>query len=162
MWSNMLLAFVLGLLPISEIRGGVLYVFASSKSPIELLVGLLLSLSGNLLVPFLAYGVLDLLDHAFRSKHTPLVIKKAYLLALDYGRRRAGSVSGKGYLALALFVSVPLPVTGAWTGTLVAYVLGLDRRKSTIAIELGVLIAATIVTLVVALGVEVLRRVFLL
>jgi uncharacterized membrane protein len=162
LWSNMLLAFILGLLPISEIRGGVLYVFASSKSPIELLVGLLLSLSGNLLVPFLAYGALDLLDHAFRSKHTPLVIKKAYLLALDYGRRRAGSVSGKGYLALALFVSVPLPVTGAWTGTLVAYVLGLDRRKSTIAIELGVLIAATIVTLVVALGLEVLRRVFLL
>lgn len=162
MWSNMLLAFILGLLPISEIRGGVLYVFASSKSPIELLVGLLLSLSGNLLVPFLAYRVLDLLDHAFRSKHTPLVIKKAYLLVLDYGRRRAGSVSGKGYLALALFVGVPLPVTGAWTGTLVAYVLGLDRRKSTIAIELGVLIAATIVTLVIALGLEVLRRVFLL
>ena len=50
-----------------------------------------------------------------------------------------------GYLALTLFVAVPVPGTGAWTGTLVAWVLGLDRWKSIGAISLGVVIAGLII-----------------
>jgi uncharacterized membrane protein len=48
-------------------------------------------------------------------------------------------------LALTLFVAVPLPVTGAWSGCLVAWTLGLDRKKSILAISLGVVIAGLIV-----------------
>lgn len=162
MSTNVLLAFMLGALPISEIRGGALYVFATSSDTFTASIGLLASLTGNLLVPFMAYGVLDLLDAAFRSKYTPSIVKRAYLMILEHGRRRARNVKSGGYIALALFVGIPLPVTGAWTGTLVAYVLGLSRKKSIVAIELGVLLATVVVTLTFLLGLEILRRIFLL
>jgi len=52
-----------------------------------------------------------------------------------------------GFLALVLFVSIPLPGTGAWTGCLISWSLGLDRKKSIIVISLGVLIAGIIILL---------------
>jgi uncharacterized membrane protein len=57
-----------------------------------------------------------------------------------------------GWLGRALFVAVPLPITGAWTGTLGAWVLGLSKRKTLAAVILGVIIAGAIVTTVVILG----------
>jgi uncharacterized membrane protein len=53
-----------------------------------------------------------------------------------------------GFLALALFVAIPLPMTGAWTGALIAWLLGLKRWKSFIAIAFGVIIAGILVTLI--------------
>jgi uncharacterized membrane protein len=57
-----------------------------------------------------------------------------------------------GTLGVALFVTVPLPVTGAWTGTLGAWMLGLPRRKTLPAVILGVAAAGGIVTVVTLLG----------
>jgi uncharacterized membrane protein len=57
-----------------------------------------------------------------------------------------------GPLGIALFVAVPLPVTGAWTGTLGAWVLGLSKRRTLPAVILGVLIAGAVVTAVMLLG----------
>ena len=51
------------------------------------------------------------------------------------------------FIALVLFVAVPLPGTGAWSGSLVSWVLGLDRGKSILAIALGVLIAGLLIFL---------------
>ncbi|GAB6392534.1 MAG: small multidrug export protein [Treponematales bacterium] len=59
-----------------------------------------------------------------------------------------------GWFGLALFVAVPLPVTGAWTGTLGAWVLGLGRRRTLAAVFLGVLISGAVVTAVTVLGVK--------
>ena len=57
--------------------------------------------------------------------------------------------AGKGiYVALLLFVGIPLPGTGAWTGTLAASILDLDFKKSTLAVVLGVLLAGIIMTVV--------------
>lgn len=50
-----------------------------------------------------------------------------------------------GFFALFLFVAIPLPLTGAYTGTFLSWVLGLDRRKSIISITLGVLVAGLII-----------------
>jgi len=63
-------------------------------------------------------------------------------------RKLNGRVEKYGYWALTLFVAIPLPVTGAWTGTLAAFVFGLPKKASFIAIFIGVCISATIVTLV--------------
>ena len=52
-----------------------------------------------------------------------------------------------GFLALVLFVAVPLPGTGAWTGCLASWLLGLERKKSILAIACGVLIAGIYVLL---------------
>ena len=59
-----------------------------------------------------------------------------------------------GWLAVAVFVAVPLPVTGAWTGTLGAWVLGLRRGRTLLAVILGVICAGIIVTAVTALGIQ--------
>jgi uncharacterized membrane protein len=59
-----------------------------------------------------------------------------------------------GWLGVALFVAIPLPLTGAWTGTLGAWVLGLSRRKTMLAVVLGVVTAGVIVTIVVLLGIK--------
>ncbi|MDR1108695.1 MAG: small multi-drug export protein [Spirochaetaceae bacterium] len=63
-----------------------------------------------------------------------------------------GGVEKWGWLGVALFVAVPLPATGAWTGTLGAWVLGLGKRRTLAAVSLGVFIAGAIVTAVVLLG----------
>ncbi|MDR3170225.1 MAG: small multi-drug export protein [Treponema sp.] len=59
-----------------------------------------------------------------------------------------------GWLGIAIFVAIPLPVTGAWTGTLGAWVLGIDKRKTMVAILLGVITAGAIVTVVTVLGIK--------
>ncbi len=62
-----------------------------------------------------------------------------------------------GYLALAIFVGIPLPITGAWTGTLIAWLLDLNRKKSFIAIASGVIIAGVLVTLATLGGLGIFR-----
>jgi uncharacterized membrane protein len=62
-----------------------------------------------------------------------------------------------GWFGIALFVAVPLPMTGAWTGTLGAWVLGLSKRKTMLAVIIGVFIAGAIVTAVMVAGIQGLR-----
>jgi uncharacterized membrane protein len=59
-----------------------------------------------------------------------------------------------GWLGVAAFVAIPLPITGAWTGTLGAWVLGLDKKRTLAAVILGVITAGAVVSLVVMLGVQ--------
>jgi uncharacterized membrane protein len=66
---------------------------------------------------------------------------------------RAG-VEKWGWLGVALFIAVPLPLTGAWTGTLGAWILNVSRRKTLAAVVLGVAIAGAIVTALTVAGIE--------
>ncbi|MDR1786836.1 MAG: small multi-drug export protein [Treponema sp.] len=72
-------------------------------------------------------------------------------------RKLESRIDRWGWFGLALFVAVPLPVTGAWTGTLGAWVLGMRRGRALLAVLLGVLLAGIIVTAVTVLGLEALR-----
>jgi uncharacterized membrane protein len=62
-----------------------------------------------------------------------------------------------GWLGIAVFVAIPLPITGAWTGTIGAWVLGVSKKRTMIAVTLGVIIAGVIVTAVVIIGIEALN-----
>jgi uncharacterized membrane protein len=68
-----------------------------------------------------------------------------------------GGVEKWGWLGVAVFVAVPLPVTGAWTGTLGAWVLGLGKGRTMAAVTLGVIAAGAVVTAVVLLGIQALQ-----
>ncbi|MDR2070843.1 MAG: small multi-drug export protein [Treponema sp.] len=59
-----------------------------------------------------------------------------------------------GWLGVGLFIALPLPVTGVWTGTLGAWVLGLSKRRTLLAASLGVMVSGAIVTAVVVLGIK--------
>ncbi|WP_461257827.1 COG2426 family protein [Treponema sp. R80B11-R83G3] len=59
-----------------------------------------------------------------------------------------------GWLGIAIFVAIPLPITGAWTGTLGAWILGVSKKRTMAAVILGVVIAGAIVTAIVVFGIE--------
>lgn len=73
---------------------------------------------------------------------------------LDRARKKAASVGNANSraVALALFVGVPLPGTGAWTGSLIAFVLGMPFGQSFAALAAGVVMAACIMTVLCAMG----------
>ena len=66
----------------------------------------------------------------------------------------SAAVEKWGWLGIAVFVAIPLPFTGAWTGTLGAWILGVSKRRTMAAVILGVIVSGVIVTAVVVFGIE--------
>lgn len=135
-----LIVFVLSALPVLELRAGV---------PAGFLLGLpahntlLLAVVGNLL-PIIP--LLFLLRLSWVQSVSGRLLVRARALAQNVGNAQSRALS------LALFVGVPLPGTGAWTGALVSFVLGMPFSEAVGAISLGVFMAATIMTALCALG----------
>jgi len=153
----------LSLAPVSEVRGSIPYVaIVSNGDSYSMLYGSLIAIVANMMVPLIAFPLLDLLDALIARPWIPVFVKRLYRYLRSLGERRALKVKKGSYIALAVFVAVPLPVTGAWTGSLVAYVLGLDRRRSILAIDAGVLAASIIVLSATLIGAELLKRLFML
>lgn len=133
--------FLISLLPVIELRGSI---------PIGYYQGLpwytnmITSIIGNLLpVPFILLFVVKVFE--FMKKRNIMVgfIEKIEKRAMS----RSDSIANKEFIGLMLFVAIPLPGTGAWTGALIAALLQFNRKKSFMYICIGVLIAASLVTL---------------
>ena len=126
-------------MPLSELRGGIPLALYLGFSPLE---SYILAVLGNLIpVPF----ILLLLDKIKNIKIK--FISKIYLATTTRIEKRRSIIEKYGYVGLMLFVAVPLPITGAWTGSLLAFLLGLNKLKSFLAISVGVSLAGVIVTL---------------
>ncbi|HUX12722.1 MAG TPA: small multi-drug export protein [Spirochaetia bacterium] len=143
-WSGLL-----ALLPISELRGAIPYALANG---IPVVVSFLYCTALNALVAPIVYLFLSTI-------HRLLYRIAGYRRLFDRIIERARSkmqekVERYGYVGVMLFVAIPLPVTGAYTGTLGAWILGLDRRKTFLAVAAGVCIAGVIVTTVSVLGIK--------
>ncbi|MEJ5188112.1 MAG: small multi-drug export protein [Breznakiellaceae bacterium] len=138
---------LLAILPISELRGAIPYAIAQGMSwPLAYLYSVTL----NALVAPLCWLFLATL-HRLLS-HLPWY-ERFFNRIIERARIKIHPHIEKwGWLGIAAFVAVPLPVTGAWTGTLGAWVLGLDRKKTLLSVTIGVAIAGIIVTAVVLLG----------
>lgn len=139
-----LIVFIISILPILELRGGLIAASLLNVSP---LTGYIVSIIGNTLpVPFILLFINKILDWMGKSK-----IKRMNKLSkwLDKkARKHKDSIEKYGYLGLTLFVGVPLPGTGAWTGCLAASVLNMDKKKSFISIMLGIIMASIIMMLI--------------
>jgi len=138
---------ILSILPISELRGGLplAVVYANQHSiPIALIFPLIVM--ANILAIFLAFFFLDRFHHLFLKIK---IYKKFFDKYVERLQKKVDKFekkySARGFLALTLFVAVPLPATGAWSGVLIAWLLDLDRKKSILSISLGVLIAGVLV-----------------
>lgn len=142
--NKVLISFLLSTLPISEIRGGLIYAIPM-KVPV--LAAFIVCLTGNLIIIPLVFLFFDFFHNGFYSKIG--LYRKVFDRITIKIRKKVKDIENKvgvyGYLGLTLFVAVPLPVTGAWTALFASWFLNLDRRKSSIAIALGVLIAGIIV-----------------
>jgi len=137
------------LLPISELRGAIPYGMAQ-ELPLLFLVPFCIVL--NALVGPLLYAFLSTVHRLL--EHVTWYQKVFEKLVARARKRVHAKVEKYGYFGLALFVAIPLPITGAYTGTLGAWVLGLDPKKTYLSVFLGVCISACIVTLVSFLGIE--------
>lgn len=135
----------MSVLPVSELRGGILYAVLSGINPVT---AFLVCTTANMLIIFFIFLFLDFLHDRFMSF---FLYRKIFGFWLKKTQKKVDKIEEKipkyGYFALSLFVAVPLPVTGAWTGCIIAWLLGLDRKKSILAVALGVLIAGIIVLL---------------
>ncbi len=127
-------------LPVSELRGAIpvsicIYKFSITKT-------LVLTLTGNLsfVIPFLWF--LNNL-HIYFMKY--YYYNKFFTWWFNKVKPKTKNIEKYEYIGLALFVAIPLPATGAWSGCVASYLLGLDFWKSVVAIIVGVLIAAIIV-----------------
>ena|SRR3989344_1463714 len=146
---RLLYAIVLSILPISELRGGLpLAMLYAKDNDIPIILVFLLIVSVNIFIIFFIFLFLDKFHGAFMNFK---IYRKIFEKNLQRVQNKADSFEKKyknyGFVALALFVGVPLPGTGVWTGCLISWFLGLDRKKSILSIALGALIAGVLVLL---------------
>ena len=141
-----LLVFVISLMPILELRGGLLAAALLGLDPIP---SYIISIIRNILpIPFILLLINKILEWMRKSKHFSGIAnwldKKV--------EKNKGQIEKYGYLGIVIFVGIPLPGTGAWTGSLIASVLEMDRKKTFIAVLLGVIIAS-IIMMILSFGV---------
>lgn len=145
-----LIVLLISMVPLIELRGAIPYAVAFGMPTVP---SFIIAIIGNMIpVPFIFLFARRILEWGKDKK----VIGKFFTWCLEKGERggeKLKTKAGKGlYIALLLFVGIPLPGTGAWTGTLAASLLNLDFKKSTLAAIGGVLLAGTIM-LLASLGV---------
>jgi uncharacterized membrane protein len=141
-----IITFFISMVPLIELRGGVPF---GTGMDLPWHWCLIVCMIGNMIpVPLIFFFARKLLQWGSKKK----VVGKFCSFCLQKGERGGKKLqekAGRGiYVALLLFVGIPLPGTGAWTGTLAASILDLDFKKSTLAVVLGVLLAGIIMTLV--------------
>ncbi|MBP5333144.1 MAG: small multi-drug export protein [Bacteroidales bacterium] len=145
-----LIVFLISMVPLIEIRGAIPYAVGFE---LPLVPSIIVAVLGNMLpVPFIFLFARRVLEWGKDKKY----IGRFFTWCLEKGHKggeKLQAKAGKGlYIALLLFVGIPLPGTGAWTGTLAASLLDMDFKKSVVYIMAGVLLAGAIM-LAASLGV---------
>lgn len=140
---SLLKVFIISMIPVLELRAAIPLGITTFQLPVWETV--LAAIIGNLVpVPFLIiFGDKVLKYFAKFDK-----FGKPFRFIIEHGEKKAKKVVGALFIGLFLFVAVPLPGTGAWTGALVAITLRLKLKEAFPAIALGVLCAALIMTFV--------------
>ena len=144
MFKKYLIVFLIAMVPLIEIRGAMPYAVGFG---LPLVPSIIVAVIGNMLpVPIIYLFARRVLvwgkDKKFIGKFFTWCYEKG-----EKGGKKLTAKAGRGvFVALLLFVGIPLPGTGAWTGTLAASFLDFGFKKSTVAVLLGVLLAGIIMT----------------
>ncbi len=146
MFHEVLLTFLISMVPVLELRAAIPAGVAAGLSPVA---ATLISMAGNMVpVPFIILLIRWVFQWLKKNQTLRIWIEK-----LERRAHLKGNVVRKyGPLGLMILVAIPLPGTGAWTGALVAAVLDMSLRRALPAILLGVIIAG-IITAAVTCGV---------
>ena len=146
MLGKYLLAFLISMVPLIELRGGVPIALGMGLPYFE---SLIVCVIGNMLpVPFIYFFARKVLVWGADKKY----IGKFFRFCLEKGEKggqKLCAAAGRGglFVALMLFVGIPIPGTGAWTGTLAASFLNMGIKSTALAVSLGVVIAGIIMAL---------------
>lgn len=139
---------LLSILPISELRGSIPYLLAN-KAPLAFTFIYCTTL--NALVAPIVYIFLSSVHKLFYRMGW---YRNLFERFVEKTRSKVKKEVDKyGFLGLMIFVAIPLPVTGAYSGTLGAWILGMDKKKSILCVAAGVFIAGIIVTTISWFGI---------
>ena len=146
MFKKYLIIFLVSMVPVVELRGAIPI---ATGLGVPLNVSYVIAVIGNMIpVPFIYLFARKILEWGKDKKY----IGKIFTFCLvkgEAGGKKLMEKAGRGtFIALLLFVAIPLPGTGAWTGTLAASILNMGFKKSVIAVMLGVLVAGLIMGLI--------------
>lgn len=137
-----LVTFIVSLMPILECRGGIV---VGRLLGLPLWSTIFFSVLGNVLpIPF----ILLFIKKIFAWLKPTKLFGKLVCKLEDRAMKKSDALQKGEFLGLLLFVGIPLPGTGAWTGALVASLLGVKTRKASVACLLGVALATTIVSFI--------------
>lgn len=140
------LSFLISLVPFLELRFSIPLTlwYNPGLSPTTVFV---ICVALNILAIPVAYLLLDFILPPIRRRVN--LVERVFRWSV----RRAKKHQNMSLVGLALFVGIPLPATGAYTGSLIAYIVGLDRKRATLAITAGVIIAGVLVWILATLGI---------
>lgn len=140
--SREAVVFIISLFPILELRGGIL---AASLLDVEMWKGIVISAIGNFLpIPFILFFIKRIFAALKKTRLFRPLVEKLENKAM----KKRGQIEKYEFWGLVLFVGIPLPGTGAWTGSLIAALIDMDLKKAIKAVLLGICIAAGIMTLI--------------
>ena len=138
-----IIVMLFSMLPLIELRGAIPLGISLGLNPIQ---SAIISIVGNIIVVSILLNTLNpLILHFEKTKFFNATIGKIK----ERSMKKSKIIKKYSLLGLFIFVSLPLPTTGAWTGALISSILKLDRRKAFISMGLG-LIVAGIITLVIS------------
>lgn len=142
-----LIIFLISMVPIIELRGAMVYAVGYELPYIPALITCVV---GNMLpVPFVYFFARKVLVWGADKKYIGKICT-FFLVKGEKAGQKLVKAAGRGglFIALLLFVGIPLPGTGAWTGTLGASFLNMGFKSTVVAVSLGVIMAGVIMALV--------------
>ena len=142
MFQDILFTFLISFSPFGEARAGIPY---GELVGLPIILVFTIGLTANLLVFPVFYKVIELANkHLWKN---PLYKRTAIYLSSRARTKTKTIIKKYGVWGLMVFVMIPLPVTGAYIGTIAAYIFGISYKKSLIAISSGITISSTMVAL---------------
>ena len=134
-----LIVFLISLMPILELRGGLI---AAALLGLNIVPAFIICIIGNLLpIPFILWFITPIFNKLKKTKHLSKFVNKIEKKALS----KKDKIEKAEFWGLFFFVGIPLPGTGGWTGSLIASLIDMDKKKAMLAITCGVLLAGLIV-----------------
>lgn len=137
-YGKELIIFIISMMPILELRGGLI---AATLLGLKGLPSFIICFLGNIIpIPFILWLITPVFNWLKKRKLFSGMVNKLESKALS----KKDKIERLQYIGLMLFVGIPLPGTGAWTGCLIAALLGMDKKKSLLYAFLGVIMAGII------------------
>ncbi len=135
-----IVVFIISMIPILELRGGLI---AAALLKVPYIKALILCMVGNIIpIPFILLFINKIFEWLKGFKATRGIVERLEKRAMG----KSEKIQRYEFLGLMLFVGIPLPGTGAWTGSLVSALLGIKLKKAVPAIFLGILLASAIMS----------------
>ena len=143
-FGKQLIVFIISMLPILELRGGLIAASLLKLPPLE---SYIIAIVGNVIpVPFILLLINKILRAMEKSRFK--LFNKIHSFLHKKIMKHKDSIEKYGFWGLVIFVGIPLPGTGAWTGAIIAAFLEMDRKKAFLGILLGMLMASIIMMII--------------